>query len=292
MKKAPLFICAIAAAALGNAHASCGLHFCPRPQEETEGRWKLGFAMHEAGFDIGGTSGSYSEGVAQIGFTAARSWVFNLHVPIVALDAGAGTVLGLGNPLATAEFQAHPFHHQMLGFGLQSELPFGDADKGLAQHHFMLMPYGSWSGALGRFFLTGTTGVSLALGGMHGESHGDAMAGAHAGHDGSMAGMAHMGSHEAGMPLYVHPHEDLELAYKLSLGSGVWGGKAVPELYLSGQHVLAEELEQGGARDYLSIGIVSPFHFGRYVLSPDLELPVTAEHRFEWAMGLGIGLGF
>jgi hypothetical protein len=153
----------------------------------------------------------------------------------------------------------------------------------------MVMPYGSWSAALGRLFAAGTTGVSMAFGGMHGDYQPDAAMSAH---DASMPGMSHMDSHEAGMPLFVHPHEDLELAYKLSLGAGLWEGRAAPEFYLSGQHVLAEESEHGGSRDYLSVGIVSPFHFGRYVLSPDLELPVTAERRFEWSMGLGVGLKF
>lgn len=273
----PIVLTAVTA---GIPVASCGLHFCPRGKAPARESWRLGLSLNRSGFDIGGKTGVFTEGVADVRYSYDEAWVFDLHVPLLSLDVGGERVFGFANPLALVEFRMHPGVRNMLGIGLQAELPWGDADAGLAQDHFMLMPYGSLSTFQGRIFLNGSAGASMAVAGSHDMEHDD------------MDHQAHTASHGAGTPLYVHPHEDFELTYRMSIGFALWNRKANPEVFLSGQHVLAETLEQGTSRDYLAMGATAPIDFGRYVIAPEVELPVSSDHRFEWTLGLATGFKF
>jgi hypothetical protein len=266
-------------AASSPLHASCGLHFCPRVQEQPKAAsWQLGYTFNRSGFDIGGAHGTYSEGVADIRYMRGDAWTVDLHVPFLALTVDSRTVFGFANPLALAEYRLHPGAGRMLGFGLQTEIPLGDADAGLAQEHFMLMPYAAISQSLRRLFFSFTSGVSFALTGSHPHAS-DATAPGHGAH----------GALGAGSPLYVNPHEDFEWVYRVSAGANLWNGRAHPELFVSGQRVLGE-VKSGAARDYLNVGFTAPVRSGRLILSPNLEVPVTEDHRFDWTVGMGVGI--
>lgn len=257
------------------SHASCGLHFCPRVEPQPAASWQLGWTFNRSGFDIGGSRGAYSEGVADLRYARGSAWIVDLHVPFLALTVDSRTVYGFANPMALVEYRFQPGLGHMLGFGLQTEFPLGDAGAGLAQEHFMFMPYASFSSSLERFFLGVTTGISYALSGSHPQAD-DAVE-------------PHHGSHGAGTPLYVHPHEDSECSYRVSAGVGLWKQRARPEAFLSGQRVLGA-VENGTARDYINAGFSAPVQAGRFILTPSLEVPVTEEHRFEWTVGMGIGI--
>lgn len=263
-------------AAASPLQAACGLHFCPRVKERSEAAsWQLGWTFNRSGFDIGGANGAYSEGVADIRYMRGDAWTVDVHVPFLALTVDSRTVWGFANPLALVEYRLHPGTGNMLGLGLQTEFPLGDADAGLSQEHFMLMPYASISHSRQRVFFSLTSGVSFALSGSHPHAS-DAVAPEH-------------GAHGAGTPLYVHPHEDFEWSYRASAGAALWNRRAHPEAFLSGQRVLGA-LKNGAARDYLNVGFTAPVQAGRFILSPNLEVPVTEERRFEWTVGMGAGI--
>lgn len=257
------------------SHASCGLHLCPRAEPQQAASWQLGWTLNRSGFDIGGSRGAYSEGVADLRYARGSAWIVELHAPFLALTVDSRTVYGFANPMVLMEYRLHPGMGNLLGFGLQTEFPLGDADAGLAQEHFMFMPYASFSSSLERVFLGVTSGISYALSGSHPHAS-DAVA-------------PHHGSHGAGTPLFVHPHEDSECSYRVSAGVGFWKQRARPEAFLSGQRVLGA-VENGTSRDYINAGFIAPVLAGRFIITPSLEVPVTDEHRFEWAVGMGIGI--
>ncbi len=267
----------------GASRASCGLQYCQIGNESHEGPWRLGWSLHQTGFDIQGTSGSYSEGVASIHYRPSEAWRFNFHLPYTALSKNKGTVLGFSNPLAMAEYRWYMGQKQWLGLGVQGELPFGDDESGLAQSHFMLMPYSSWTKIGTRFFFSGTTGLSFAVGdGHHHEVNSMEM---------NQQGMS-TPSHIEQSPLYVHPHEDFEWNYRLGSGVAFWKSHFTPGTFLSGQHVLNSKLEQGTSRDFISLGVNAPFIVNRYTLTPEMEIPVIASRRYEWTAGLGFAISF
>jgi hypothetical protein len=283
MKKRILGRCAFAYLLLFAAvagHASCGLHVCPRHSQPPDNSWNFGWTQSQSGFHLGGVTGTYAEGIADAGYTRGDSWVASVHVPFLALQAGSHSAYGIGNPLAVFEARFHPGPGNMAGLGLQSEFPLGDAASGLAQEHFMIMPYASLDKSLSPFFLGVSAGAAVALGG-HG--HGDMAAM-------TMEGMNHPMSHGMGSPLYVHPHGDFELTYRASLGIAIRSETAHPEQFQSGQHVLTKQREQGDAADFLSGGVSVPIRHGSFVLAPDAELPLTEAHRFEWTVGCRIAV--
>lgn len=276
----PILRTAMAAlAAVGAVDAACGLHICPR-QEPADHSWQLGWTQGQSGFDIANTAGTYAEGVADIRYRHGRQWVADAHFPFLALSAGNHTAYGMGNPIALIEYRMHPGGGHMLGLGLQGEIPLGDHESGLAQEHFMLMPYASLSKAFAGFFLGGSSGVSKAIGHHH-----------EAGMDmGSMEHAAQTATQSIGSPLYVHPHEDFEWSYRVSAGLAMQGGRFNPELSLSGQHVLSEPSQASDGDRFLSAGISAPIRVGRYVLTPEAAVPVSRARRFEWSASIGFGI--
>lgn len=278
--KIPILRVALAALASGSAlEAACGLHICPR-QEPSDHSWQLGWTQGQSGFDIENTAGTYAEGVADIRYRHGQEWVADAHIPFVALSAGTHSAYGLGNPVALVEYRMHPGVGYMLGLGLQGEVPLGDHESGLAQEHFMLMPYASLSKVFAVFFVSGSSGVSKAIGHHH-----------EAGMDmGSMDHSGHTASQAIGSPLFVHPHEDFEWSYRGSAGLALHGGRFNPEISLSGQHVLSEPSQGTGGVNFYSAGFSAPIRIGRYVLTPDAAVPVSRDHRFEWSASLGIGI--
>jgi hypothetical protein len=272
--------------AAGLADASCGLHICPRRDPDTHA-WQLGWTQSQSGFDLAHTTGTFAEGVAQIRYQHGQSFMASAHIPFLALTIGSHTAFGPGNPLALIEYRIHPGAGTMLGVGMQAEIPLGDHGSGLAQEHFMAMPYATLSKSLADFFFSGSSGISKAIGPHeHGAGTGtDVMEG--------MEGMDHA-SHAAhqgiGSPLYVHPHEDFEWSWRTSTGVALLRGRINPEVSLSGQHVLSEPAEAGAATYFLSAGISAPIRMGRYEVTPEAGLPVSPDHRFEWTAGLGFGI--
>lgn len=131
----------------------------------------------------------------------------------------------------------------MLALGTMAELPLGNHERGMAADHFMLIPYITLTQAV----LRGYAGAQLAYQrALHGHDHG----------------------HHHHRILYVNPHEDEEIWYRVY---GGWRfGSYTPELLISGRYALEQHLGQD--RSFLSIGTIQ-----RYRLSPGLELNINLE---------------
>lgn len=253
------------------SHAACGLSFCPRPEEPGANNIDLAFMAKETGFDIQGTDGRYTELMGSVQYTAFSHLALGLHVPFIILEA-TETEFGLGNLIAYAEWRSRPSWLSAFGAGVQFELPTGESQHGLADDHYMAVPYASLGLPAGPVMLGGALGLATTLYGNHEEG-------------------AHHAGHEP-TPVFVHPHEHLEFLYRISVGARLLGGKFLPEAFVDGQRVLATPDDPDAGVDFLNLGVSLPFQWKELLLTPSIAIPVLPDHRFEWGAGLTIGWRF
>lgn len=250
------------------ARASCGLTFCPRPEEPGVDNLEFGLMAKESGFDLHGTSGSYTELRGNLQYTAWGRLVMGLHLPFILLHA-SGTEAGFGNAMAFVEYRARPSWLSAFGAGVQLEFPTGAADHGLADDHYMAVPYLSLAAPAGPLMAGGALGLATTFLGNH--DHGQP----HAGH--------------VSNPVYVQPHESFEFLYRLSAGARLLGGKFLPEAFMDGQRVLKEPEDPDAGMDFLNLGVSLPFQLKALLFTPNFAVPVFPDHRFEWSAGLSVG---
>ena len=284
MKKSPLYIADATPARAGLAvfaailclaspalHSACGLNFCPRLEPEGKNTLEIGLMVKQVGFDIGGNSGTYTDFMPEVLFNLKDRWVFGVNLPIILLDVGGHAETGISNPMGFAEFRFEPTYGQRMGLGIQLEVPLGNDEKGMAGNHFMAVPYLSWAKPLYPFFVIGSVGGSFGLSDEHGHGAPDSTS-----------------HHASASPtsLYVNPHENMEILYRIAGGTNLWNRKIKPELSINGQHVLTGDNSYGNADDYITFGVAAPMLLGPFTLSPHFELPVTSARRMEWSAGL------
>lgn len=262
----------IPAAALlvaGGAQAGCGLSFCPRPEAPGAQSFELGLTAKETGFDIQETSGSYTELMGSLQYTAWGRLALGLHAPFILLHADDVSEAGPGNLIAYAELRVRPAWLAAFSAGVQLEIPSGASHHGLADDHFMAVPYVSLARHAGPVMLGAALGAAFALHGDHG-----------GGHDHAAMGAA---------PVYVHPHEDMEFLYRVTAGTRLLEGRFLPEIFLDGQRVLGHTEEPDAGTDFLSVGASFPVIWNDLTVSPSLSFPVLPDHRFEWSAGATLG---
>jgi hypothetical protein len=269
----------------GAAFAACGLHALRETADPEKSALELSAGYHRVAFDLAGVTGAYSEFDPEIRYAVLPGVTLGLQWPLLMLETPDMTHLGSGNPILFSEYRHALGQVQSLSLGLQMEAPFGDADKGLATDRFMGVAYAGLSRIFGRWFGGGTLGSSVMLPFMdpHRNMEMTGMAGMP---DMDMPNMHGMESGSGMSP--VHPHENWELLYRLSAGVALWNGKVFPTLAAIGQHVLGQTMMADAGRDFLTSSLSLPVSLGRTVLEPDLMIPVSSDHRFEWNLGLTV----
>ena len=126
--------------------AACGLNMCPRPSEGKSSTAELGLGIKQAGFDLEGTAGSYTEFMVEGQVAWKGRLVSGFMRPWILLELPHEDKGGPGNLVALAEWRSQP----PLGraaLGMQLEIPMGMDEDGLASPHYLLIPYAGWSQA-------------------------------------------------------------------------------------------------------------------------------------------------
>ncbi len=258
-------------------HAHCGLNFCPRVERAPFNAFEAGFGVHQTGFYLNGQDGQYTEVLPNFQYTYRGKWLLGANLGFAGLNLEGKTHWGLENPLLFGEWRFYPGMGNRMVTGIQVELPFGDKDHGIGTHHAMIVPYGSFGKEFELFFSSATLGFSQAVELVHHEED---------------AGVDTVNAHSY---LYVHPHEDQELLYRVSIGTSLWQKRSSPEVFLNGQRVMVSEQEHlpDEEKNDLTIGILFPFVLGgAFVLSPRLEFPVLIPSRFDWNTGIDFHVRF
>jgi hypothetical protein len=264
------------------AGAFCGLQSCPRVNPHGGSHpFEAGIRARVVTFDIEGQEGAY--GVASPRFFAkVRGLSLGVEVPWVNLHAEEGVTSGLGNPLLMAQYARRLSHDWSAEAGLQVELPFGDADHGLAGDHTMVLP---WIGARKewgmRWHTSGMLGFSQALGEKLQDDGGGA----------ALAKSAHNGvDHGAGQaaPLFVNPHGDREVHWRAAVGLRL-GERWTFEDFLLGQADITKPDENPETVHYVRNGISAEWAVTHAVaLQMAADAPVTSARRSEAALGIDV----
>lgn len=235
----------------------------------------LAWSMDHTDLTRGAAEGDFTQGAFHLRYPLGARWVIGSHLPFGYLrDAGRGH-WGLANPMAYGEWSAKPAPRHAFAFGIQLELPFGDARDGIASKHAMAMPYTShvWRGA------ALLTHASLGFAAQIPDGH------AHAGApDDSRQAAA-----EEEAPLQARPHEPYELLYRFSAAFPWERARLEPEAFLSGARVVAGEADAG--LDHVGLGLALGIRAHRGLLiKPRGERQLTRPARFAWSTGVELKL--
>ena len=92
-----------------------------------------------------------------------------------------------------------------------------------------------------------------------------------------------------GKPLFVNPHEDTELNYRIGTETQLWGSRLRPAVEVSRIQVLSSGAE---VNTFVTIGTrwsaqISP----SLALLATGELPIANQSRYDWRVGLGLQAG-
>jgi hypothetical protein len=274
----------------GSVVAFCGLESCPRidPHGQTHST-TAGARARVIGFDIGDESGYY--GIVSPHLFVRIPFVSHLsvgaEVPWVSLHTADDDVSGLGNPLLTAQYARRLSHDWSAEAGLQLELPLGEADQGLADDHFMVLP---WIG--GRFeggtawYASGVLGYSQAVGGE--EEAVDTSASARLA---PLSKVAHNGvDHGAAVatPLLVNPHGDREVHWRAAVGY-----RPRERWTLEGFALGTADITESDAVYFTRAGVSCEWSLTSAVgLQVVADAPVTAARRSEATVAVDIKVGW
>jgi hypothetical protein len=272
----------LSAAFAASAGAFCGLQSCPRVRDPHSAPrpFEAGLRTRAVAFDIAGEEGYY--GVVSPRFVArVRGLSLGVEAPWVTLHTDGIDASGLGNPLLMLQYAGRLSHAWSAEAGLQVELPFGDADHGLADDHVMALPWvglrKEWGAS---WYTSGMLGYSQALEKrVHSE---DESGGAHVA---SLAKRSHNGvDHGAPeeTPVFVNPHGDREIHGRAGLGWRLNEGWT-----LEGFGLGQADVSEPDPVYYARLGVSA-----EWVLTSALALqaladaPVTAARRSEAALGV------
>jgi hypothetical protein len=279
------------------AGAFCGLQSCPRVNPHGGSHpFEAGLRTRVVQFDYEEESGFY--GVLSPRFFAkVRGVSLGIEVPWVVLRTEDIRVSGLGNPLLIAQYARRVSRDWSLETGLQFELPLGDYDHGLADDHFMFMPWVGVRKEWGeRWYTSGMLGASLSLQ-MDANTYDDA---------GDMGASARVAPRSPGSsklakashngvdhgvsrnPVYVNPHGDREIHWRAALGLRLWDRWTFEDFFL-GQADLTKPDENPKTVHYVRNGVSAEWAVTPSVaLQAVADAPVTSARRSEAALGIDV----
>ena len=263
------FACLLGMAAFSTTviHANCGLDFCPRlAPGETPTNHSASLHIKNAAFNLDSGSGYYEELLPRYEYTGIRSWVFGGSLPVMALTVhsktpprDSKTTYGISNPLLYTSWYTRLNVATLLYLGMQLELPLGNFESGMASDHFMLVPYAMVEKSMGFGYGLGSLGYCQAFSTGSGEH-----------------------------PVYVSPHEDREILYRVGAGLQQLEGTLKQRIYLDGRYAVVHDLE-GQGRSHVSGGMALDYTVGNHlILSPSVDLPFTSPRRFDWNAGVEV----
>lgn len=279
------------------AAASCGLEACPRPahqddapvlQADVRTRW----VAFDAGEESGG-SGSYTTLSPRVLFRPHYHWTFGVEVPVTRLQSAGESYTGLSNPLVTALYARRLSHAWSGEAGLQLEVPAGNSDHGLADDHYMVLPWIGLRrdiGPEGAWQASGLVGYSVGINEFGPNDDGQTTVLDKVAAPGPLAKTAHNGvDHGDGTLPVVNPHGDRELQWRAGLTRLF--ARSAAETFLTGQADV-------------SYGISHPMYYARaglsweYRVAPRFtaqltgDVPLTTQRRSEGALGVGVRTGW
>jgi len=221
----------------------------------------LSASFQQTAFDISHVSGYYSQVTPRLEFRNSGRLLIGSDFPVTALhrDDQSANTFGLGNPVGFGQYRVLSSNGNEASIGLQIEVPLGSHEDGLASDHFEFLPHLTYAHA------AGWIGVSTDIGVRH-----------------SLGSTDHHDDEES--PLFVDPHADSELLYRLGLlfYHPVIG--VTPSVYIDGQRRLGGEAEYDWTA---AMGFVVGWTIAdSYVLAPAIEFPVTDVKRMNWTFRL------
>ncbi len=248
------------------ATASCGLQFCPLPTPETESKWKVGLTSELTGFDFAYGMGTYLTTLPRVQYRPVPAVLLSLHIPVTFLDIyGESDAFGLGNPFVQGEYRLNLALTHSLSFGAQLEIPLGDHSAGLADDHFMLLPFVTYVGFGGNLKWALQTGWAQSLSGHH--DHAESQ-------------------------VYVRPHSEREWVFNAVAGYLISLWNLEPQFGIDGQIPVADNHDHGP-------GLVSEgeseearlFGFTALAIdvagtrfSPGFKWPLTRARNLDWSL--------
>jgi len=272
-----------------SAQAFCGLQSCPRidPHGQTH-PYTAGVRARLTGFDIDNESGYY--GIVSPHLFVRTPFLSNLslgvEVPWVTLHTADDETSGLGNPLLTAQYARRLSHDFSAEAGLQLELPFGDHDHGLADDHYMLLP---WVGARYEWgtawYASGMMGFSQAVGGE--DDAADTTASARIAGS-TLAKAAHADHGAAAEPLLVNPHGDREVQWRAALGY-----RPRARWIVEGFGLGTVDISESTPEYYVRAGVSSEWSLTEALgLQVIADAPVTSARRSDATIGVDFKYGW
>lgn len=248
--------------------ATCGLHVCPIPvagganlQAQAAGTRlpsQVWLESRYASFDIGG-KGSYLQ-TSMSGVYEHRLFRTGAVLPVIYLNAPAGSTTGLGNVTLFGELYLISGGNTRLSIGSQLETPTGNHDKGLGASHFMAVPYANLWQLAGNWRFALQLGFQQTLGG----------------HEHSAVNTP---------VLYVNPHSDSEVVSR-AMASYTWSGRYSAELNTALRQVTAHDAV--GDKTFFDVGLAGRMAIGENLaLRLATDFPVISAARYLWQAHAG-----
>jgi|GEM_PF-6041075 len=266
-------------------HASCGLHSCPPSESQSTHPFEFGLKNNTAQFDLLHAQGLYTLTTPYIQYTNSYSWMFKASLSHASLFISNEHHAAIKNFLLQAQKQFNINSKVKTLIGFQTELPSPQNRVGITQNHFMFLPFTGFIYVPSQIYLSLITGFNSTL---NSHSHSSSIS--------PPPNTQH--SHQASHLMYVSPHEDHELLYRLTGGYGTMPNlpyltSARCEIFLSGQRPFVHKLESVTNTHDLSAGILALLLFKeRFVISPSFEYPLIPQGRFSWSTEISMGFRF
>ena len=218
-----------------------------------------GKVQHTA-FELNGNSGRFTEIFLASEYRGIPRWTLGGNIPLIQLDIEGDSHFGVGNSVVYGEWRLEASTFASTAFGTQIELPWGSA-HGMADNHWVLLPYVSSHIPVGDLFLMVNLGYAQSVG-LH--SHGD----------------------ESDEDLvYVNPHESSEVVGRLAFGAPFFEERLQAMATLATQQALVGE----GERSFVQSGFRMQFRFNDALAIRLMgEAPITEAKRFENRFMLGL----
>ena len=253
----------MAAMLISLAHANCGLEHCPLHHGESEHSHSVSLNTNHTSFNLDSAAGRYEAVTVGYTYMGFPHWLLGGNLSAIALRVGSETEYGISNPLLFASWFTRWNPEGVVYLGLQLELPLGNEHAGMASHHFMVAPYVLMEQSFGSAFGNASLGYSQAV-------------------------SLHEHEESEIHPLYVNPHEDQEILYRMGTGLRQNAGRFKEQVYLDGRYAPGD-LELSLGRRHLCVGALLEAALGkRLAAGPKVELPLISPKRFDWKAGLEV----
>lgn len=258
-----MVLSAVLLPAFGEAEASCGLDYCPLPNQAAA-RPSVGtfqVLVRHVDFSLPEGEGSYLENVLRLDFQRFKDWRLGGWIAPVFLSVGDESRSGLTNPVLFGERYLSLRESFSLLAGVQLELPLGDSHDGIASGHTELLGY---------------------VGGLYRSSGLEVQ-----GQVGYAAAMSEGHAHEGGNALFVNPHADEEAQLRIAVVAPMLDGRLRPGATVNARAVVGDADE----KNFVTGAFVASYQISSATqILGQVEVPVNSAHRFEWRGGVGVGL--